>query len=58
MFEPFADRSKRYAELWKRQEANWRHVWLLFGAGVLLFVALLIMCLRLWWMLRSCHCVA
>jgi hypothetical protein len=51
------DRGRRLEQLWTRQEGLWRNVWLLFGAGVLLFLALLIFSLRLWWMLRSCQCV-
>jgi hypothetical protein len=33
-----------------------RYIWLLFGAGVLLFLAMFILCARLWLLLRSCHC--
>jgi hypothetical protein len=58
MFEPFTDRRRRMEQLWTLQERLWRNVWLLFVAGVLLFLALLIFSLRLWWMLKSCHCVA
>jgi hypothetical protein len=58
MFEPFTDRRRRLERLWTRQEGLWRNVWLLFGAGVLPFVSLLILCVRLWLLLRSCHCVA
>jgi hypothetical protein len=57
MFEPFTDRRRRLEQLWTHQEGLWRNVWLLFGAGVLLFLALRIFSLRLLWMLRSCHCV-
>jgi hypothetical protein len=38
-------------------EKKWRYIWLLWGAGILLYVALLVLCARLWFMLRSCHCV-
>ena len=45
----------RVAELF--DEKKWRYIWLLFWAGVLIYLALLIMCFRLWLMLRNCHCV-
>ena len=38
-------------------DKKWRSIWLLFGAGILLYLALLIMCARLWSMPRHCHCV-
>jgi len=38
-------------------EKKWGYIWLLCGAGMLLYLALLIFCARLWFMLRSCHCV-
>ena len=34
-------------------EKKWRYIWMLFGSGVLLFLALLIMCFRLWLILRN-----
>ena len=38
-------------------EKKWRYIWLLWGAGILLYVALLTLYARLWFMLRTCHCV-
>ena len=38
-------------------EETWRYVWILFIVGALIFLALLIMCLRLWLILRGQHCV-
>lgn len=38
-------------------EKKWRYIWLLFGAGILLYLALFILCVRPWLMLRNCHCV-
>jgi hypothetical protein len=37
-------------------EEKWRYIWLLLAAGVLLFLALVVLCLRLWMFLRHCHC--
>jgi hypothetical protein len=56
MFETLSDRRKRIDQLF--DETKWRYIWLLFGAGVLLYLALFILCFRLWLLLRSCHCVA
>ena len=56
MFESFEDRKKQYGKLFASQETLWRDVWLLYGAGVLLFLALLIMCIRLEILLRRCQC--
>lgn len=36
-------------------EKKWRYIWLLFGAGVLLFLALALFSFRLWLLLRHCH---
>jgi len=55
MFETFTDRKKRNAELWERQNELWKNIWLLFGATVLLFIAMSVLCVRLWLLLRSCH---
>jgi hypothetical protein len=38
-------------------DKKWRSIWLLWGAGILLYLALLIMCGRLWFMLHHCHYV-
>jgi hypothetical protein len=36
-------------------ETKWHYIWLLLGSGVLLFLALFILCVKLWLLLRSCH---
>ena len=54
MFETLSDRRSRIDELY--DETKWRYIWLLFGAGVLLFLALSILCLRLWLLLHNCRC--
>jgi hypothetical protein len=56
MIETFTDRRDRIHRLYV--ETKWRYIWLLFSAGVLLFLALFILCIRLWLLLRSCHCAA
>jgi hypothetical protein len=56
MFETFTDRRDRIHQLYV--ETKCRYIWLLFSAGVLLFVALFILCIRLWPLLRSCQCAA
>jgi len=55
MLEP--NRRKRHEELFAVQETIWRNIWILLGAGVLLVVALFIMCIRLELLLKHCHCV-
>jgi hypothetical protein len=54
MFETMTDRRKRIDQLF--DETKWRYIWLLFGSGALLFLALSILCLRLWLLLRNCRC--
>lgn len=39
-------------------EKVWRNVWLLYIAGVLLLLDLLLFSFRLWWLLRKCRCGA
>jgi hypothetical protein len=53
MFDTMSAKS-RVPELF--DDKKWRYIWLLFGAGILLYLALFIMCARLWFMLRHCHC--
>jgi hypothetical protein len=54
MFDTMSAKS-RVPELF--DDKKWRSIWLLWGAGILLYLALLIMCAWLWFMLRHCHYV-
>lgn len=55
MAETLSDR-RRIDEVF--DETKWRYIWLLYSAGILLYLALFSLCIRLWLLLRSCHCAA
>lgn len=55
MFETLSDRRDRIDQLFG--DTKWRYVWFLLGSGGLLFLALLVLSVRLWLLLRNCHCV-
>jgi hypothetical protein len=52
MFDPINAKS-RVPELF--DEKKWRYIWLLYSAGVLLLLALLLFSFRLWLLLRHCR---
>lgn len=55
MFETMIDRERKIRELF--DEKKWRSMWILYSAGLLLYLALIILCMRLWLLLQKCHCV-
>lgn len=55
MFDMFAEQRKRIDQPF--DETKWRYIWVLYGAGVLLLLALIVMNMRLELLLRRCHCL-